>query len=412
LRTYLRTILLLLTSGVLFGTALIAYTSFYYAYIPVRGLEVPIYLQYEHRAPVPIPPIGSQLEARVPKHPYGLANIHGLVSRQKYDIDVSLTLPRSRKNLDAGNFMILLDMRGPGTRGRGVKAALGWEEDWEVEDFSQGPDSGTTKEGISRQEAETGGVEKAETLARSRRPAILTYRSWMTEMAYRGLRLPLYVLGWGSEEELIKVRLMEGVIFERGWRNVPTSVRLELRSDIPLQVYSVGVKFVARLEGLRWVMYTHRLTSAAAFIALFWGVEMGVLLFTWALFSFCLGRVDDEEDSLKAEAKEGAMKTEAEKDNQSVPQTPFSDTESTFPTLSSHQPLHYSPTSPKEERVTPALEDIPVKEEAEADDEDDDFLLEEPIPNSATGILTDSGIGTSMDSSIERRGLNRRKSQK
>jgi hypothetical protein len=220
------------------------------------------------------------------------------------------------------------------------------------------------------------------------------------------------VLGWGSEEELIKVRLMEGVIFERGWRNVPTSVRLELRSDIPLQVYSVGVKFVARLEGLRWVMYTHRLTSAAAFIALFWGVEMGVLLFTWALFSFCLGRVDDEEDSLKAEAKEGAMKTEAEKDNQSVPQTPFSDTESTFPTLSSHQPLHYSPTSPKEERVTPALEDIPVKEEAEADDEDDDFLLEEPIPNSATGILTDSGIGTSMDSSIERRGLNRRKSQK
>ena len=398
----------------LFGAALIAYTSFYYAYIPVRGLEVPIYLQYEHRPPVIVPPIDSQVEARVPKHPYGIANVHGLVSRQKYDVDVTLALPRSRKNLDAGNFMIFLDMRGPGTRGGGVKAALGWEEDWEVEDFSQGPDSGTTKDGISRQEAEAGGMEQAETLARSRRPAILTYRSWMTEMAYRGLRLPLYVLGWGSEEELVKVRLMEGVVFERGWRNVPTSIRMELRSKIPLEVYSVGVMFVARLEGLRWVMYTHRLTSAVAFIALFWGVEMGVLLFTWALFSFCLGRVDSEEDSSKVETEEGVIKTETDKDDQSVPPTPFSDTERTFPTLASHQPLHYSSTSPKEERATPALEDIPIKEEAdvEADDEDDDFLLQEPIPTSATGILTDSGIGTSMESSVERRGLSRRKSQK
>ena len=306
--------------------------------------------------------------------------------------------------------MIGLDMRGPGTRGGGLKAALGWEEDWEVEDFSQGPDPGTSKDGVSSDEVAPDATEKAETLARSRRPAILTYRSWMTEVVYRGLRLPLYVLGWGNEEETVRVRLMEGVIFEKGWRNVPTSLRIELRSTTPLEVYSVGVRFVARLEGLRWVMYTHRLTSAATFVAIFWGVEMGVLLFTWALFSFCLGGTNDEQDPFRTTTEGEVIKTEIDMDDQSVPPTPLSDTDRTFPTLSAQQPLHYS--SPKEERVTPALEDIPVKEEVEADDEEDDFLLEEPIPPSATGILTDSGIGTSMDSSVERRGLSRRKSQR
>lgn len=308
--------------------------------------------------------------------------------------------------------MIDLDMRGPRIRGGGLKSALGWEDDWEVEDFSQGPTSGTSKDGVSREEVANGVMGKAETIARSRRPAILTYRSWLTEVAYRGLRLPLYVLGWRNEEETLSVRLMEGVTFEKGWRNVPTSLRLELRSNAPLEVYSVGVRFVARLEGLRWVMYTHRLTSAATFITIFWSVEMAVLLFTWALFSFCLGKAENEQDSLSFGTEDRLPKTEIELDDQSVPPTPFSDTDRTFPSLSAQQPLYYSSKNPKEGRITPALEDIPVKEEAEADDEDDDFLLEEPIPASATGILTDSGIGTSMDSSIERRGLNRRKSQR
>ena len=90
---------------------------------------------------------------------------------------------------------------------------------------------------------------------------------------------------------------------------------------------------------------------------------------------------------------------------------PFSDTSRTFPTLPSQQPLSY--TSPKEEPATPNLEDIPLREEAEADDEDDDFILDEPIPPRVEreGIFTDSGIGTSLESSVER-GLSRRRSGK
>ncbi|KAL5396891.1 hypothetical protein PMIN06_003868 [Paraphaeosphaeria minitans] len=403
LRTYLRTLLILLTSSLLFAAAVVAYTSFYYAYIPIRGLHVPVYLQYEH----------SPIDLRNPKQPYGIANIEGLVSRQKYDVEVTMVLPRSENNLAAGNWMVGLDMRGPGTRSPGIKSLLGWEDEWEVEDNSQGPNSGTAKEGISPDEAAQAALRIKEVLARSRRPAILTYRSWLTEMCYRALRLPLYVVGWGTESETVSVMVMEGVQFEKGWKNVPASIRLELRSRIPLEVYRASVRFVAKLEGLRWVMYTHRLISAAVFIGVFWGVEMGVLLFTWALFAFCLGTVDDENATQGGEMKtERSIVTPKTEPADSEPPTPMSDTDRVFPTLSTQQPLRYSSSSPKEGRVTPALADIPTMEEAEADDEEDDFLLEEPIPNSAAGVLTDSGIGTSMDSSVERKGLNRRKSQR
>ncbi|KAL1591894.1 hypothetical protein SLS60_011486 [Paraconiothyrium brasiliense] len=414
LRTYLRTLLLLLTSSLLFAAAVIAYTSFYYAYIPVRGLEVPIYLQYEHALSIAPTRDAPALDVRISKHPYGIANIEGLISRQKYDVEVTMVLPRSEKNLAGGNWMVGLDMRGPGTRAPGIKSMLGWEDDWEVEDYSQGPNSATTKESINKEDAAQGSVEKTEVLARSRRPALLTYRSWLTELSYRLLRLPLYALGWGTESETVSVMLMEGVQFDKGWRNVPTSMRLELRSKIPLEVYRVSVKFVAKLEGLRRIMYTHRFTSAAVFISMFWAVEMGVLLFTWAIFAFCLGKLSDEDTTRggeKLKLEQGTVTMQSDPAD-SEPPTPMSDASRTFPTLSSHQLLHYSSLSPKEERATLALEDIPIKEEAEADDEDDDFLLEEPIPNSAAGVLTDSGIGTSMDSSIERKGLNRRKSQR
>lgn len=392
---------------------MIAYTSFYYAYIPIRGLQVPIYLQYEDSLSVSTTRDASGLDVRNPKQPYGIANVEGLVSRQKYDVEVTIVLPRSETNLAAGNWMIGLDLRRPGTRSPGIKSMLGWEDEWEVEDYSQGPNSGTTKEGSSQGEAAQATLQKPELLTRSRRPAILTYRSWLTEMCYRVLRLPLYVVGWGTESETVTVLVMEGVHFDKGWRNIPTSVRLELRSKIPLEVYRVSVRFVAKLEGLRWVMYTHRLASAGVFIGVFWAVEMGVLLFTWALFAFCLGNTDGDAsqvgDNIKREQGTVTPKTEPA---DSAPPTPMSDTNRTFPTLSSQQPLQYSSSSPKEERATPALEDIPTKEEAEADDEEDDFLLEESISNPAVGVLTDSGIGTSMDSNVERKGLNRRKSQR
>jgi seipin len=296
---------------------------------------------------------------------------------------------------------------------------LGWEGEWDVEDYSQGPNSGTLKERMRADGGEVEEVDKPVVLARSRRPALLVYRSWMTELAYRFLRLPLYVLGFGKESEKVVVRMMEGVEFEKGWRNVPSSVKLEVRSKTPLEVYKVNIRFAAKLEGLRWVMYTHRLASFTVFTALFWSVEMGLVLFTWAVFSFCLAtgtqdtedNISDNEGRRKIKDESGATTPKTELPD-SEPQTPLSDSSRTFPTLPSHKPLHYSSSSEnrfKEERSTPGMEDVPVKTEVEADDEDDDFLLDEAALRGSGGV-EDSGLGTSMESGVERSGVARRRS--
>jgi hypothetical protein len=296
---------------------------------------------------------------------------------------------------------------------------LGWDEEWNVEDHSQGgqPGATTAKTSSESHDAMPG---KPAVLAKSRRPAILTYRSWVIEHAHRLLRLPLYLIGWHTESETIEVGMMEAVEFEKGARNVPSSLRLELRSKQPLEVYRVAVHFSAKLEGLRWLMYQYRLTSLIAFTSLFWSVEMGVVLLTWAVFTMLFGSsaLKEEEDTttskkIKTEPDDASLKLER---TESTPGTPLSDTSRTFPTLHSQQPLHYSsPSSPKDERQSPALEDIPMREDAEADDEDDDFVLEEPLPRNVEreALFTDSGIGTSFEGEREReRSVQRRKSGK
>jgi hypothetical protein len=387
----------------------------------VRGISVPVYLQFDH-GPILSPTTitrsdGNSLPIGKPaKWPYGLANIPGLVDRQKYDVVVEMEVPRSETNLKAGNWMVGLELRGPTTIGQGVKHLLGWDEEWSVEDHSQGGTPGATAEKVVTEGTTS---ETPTVLARSRRPVLLTYRSRVLEMVYRGLRLPLYLVGWHTESEAVEISMMEGVMFEPGYRNVPSSLRLEVRSKLPIEVYRASVRISAKLEGFRWLMYRYWITSAIVGILTFWGMEMGVLLFTWGAFTllFSSGSTTTPPEEtqrrrkIKNEEGEPFPKLEPRDDN-SEPGTPYSDTSRTFPTLPSQQPLSYSSPSPKEEYGSPRLEDIPTREDMEADDEeDDDFILEEPVPRGVEreGVFTDSGIGTSLESSVER-GLARRRS--
>lgn len=377
LRTYLRTFLLVITSTVLFVFAVIAYTSFYYSYIPIRGISVPVYLQFDHgTTPASyLTESSSVLSRETQKWPHGVAGVVGLVNRQKYDVSVTMDVPRSRTNLQAGNWMLDLSLRGtpPSTAGR-IKSMLGWDDD---------TDQTTQTDGLT---------SKPPILAHSRRPAILTYRSWVTEHLYRLLRLPLYLTGWHTESESISISMMESAYFPS---SVPTNLRLELRSRTPLEVYRVWVHISARLEGLRWAMYTYKFSSLIIFVALFWATEMGVVLMTWALVTMLFGSSKPHEDDETAAIKKETHDASDE----------YSDTDRTFPTLHSQRPLRYhSPPSAKTEDRELALEDIPMKEDAEADDEDDDFVLEEPVPRGVEeqGVFTDSGLGTGMDSERDR----------
>ncbi|KAF3042464.1 hypothetical protein E8E12_009854 [Didymella heteroderae] len=409
LRTYLRTLLLLIASTVLFVFAVIAYTSFYYSYIPIRGISVPVYLQFDHGAAPSI--LVTDAEPRFghgsTKWPHAVASVTGLVTRQKYDVSVEMRLPRSRTNLGAGNWMLDLSLRAPSPSGSSIRNMLGWDD----ESASATSDSAGHSKAAS---------QSTTLLAHSRRPAILTYRSWPTEHLHRLLRLPLYLSGFGTESETLHVSMLESVYFRDA---APESLRLELRSKTPLEVYNVEVKIVARLEGLRWVMYTYRAGSACVFVGAFWATEMGVLLFTWALITMLLGTSSFSPSASADGAAEQDSGARQKKLKQEI-DADFSDTDRTFPTLSSQPPLRYSsPTgkdTKKEEREQ-RLEDIPFKEDAEADDEDDDFVLESPLPRTmeSQAPFTDSGLGTGMDSErdrererVRRRGGGRAKQEK
>lgn len=140
-----------------------------------------------------------------------------LVSSQPYDVTVNLNLPRTPSNIAAGNFMLELSLLSPTTNSL----------------LSASPPS--------------------EVLAHSLRPAILTYASPIIDTASKVSQLPWYLLGWRKEAERLEVSLMEGVKFSRGWRNVPGTLKLEIHSAEPMQIYEATVKFVARFSGLRQV---------------------------------------------------------------------------------------------------------------------------------------------------------------
>lgn len=140
-----------------------------------------------------------------------------MVSLQPYDVTVNLNLPRTPSNIAAGNFMLELSLLSPSSNSL----------------LSTGPPS--------------------EVLAHSLRPAILTYASPIIDTASKVSQLPWYLLGWRKEAERLEVSMMEGVKFARGWRNVPSSLKLEIHSAEPMQIYEATVKFVARFSGLRQV---------------------------------------------------------------------------------------------------------------------------------------------------------------
>ncbi|KAH8695356.1 putative adipose-regulatory protein-domain-containing protein [Talaromyces proteolyticus] len=250
-KAYLGTFLFLITSTLLFVIAFVAYWVFYFTYVPQIGLQSAVHLQFGDTNPWGTAIIGSELTAL-----------------QEYDVSVSLHLPRTPENLAAGNFMLDLALIPPQepTEGKNASNSL---------------------------------------IARSRRPAILTYASPVVDMARKVSRMPLYLVGLQREEETLNIQMMERVEFARGWRNIPSNLRLEIHSREQMQVYDVQVKFKARFSGLRWFMYNWRILSCLVFTSMFWSMSMISSSVTWFLFSTFSKPKDHNDVTIKKEDEEG-----------------------------------------------------------------------------------------------------------
>lgn len=145
-----------------------------------------------------------------------------LTSLQPYDVSLILHLPRTPNNLVVGNFMLDLSLLSPPGNTPTPSFPI------------PGVESSTQQK-----------------LAHSRRPAILTYASLITDTASTLSGLPWYLLGWKMESEVLEVGMFEGIEFSKGGANVPQELELVVEADEKMQFYEVGVRIVARFGGLR-----------------------------------------------------------------------------------------------------------------------------------------------------------------
>lgn len=208
--------------------------------------------------------------------------------------------------------------------------------------------------------------------------------------------------------------MFESVSFPKGRANIPHSARVVIEADEKMQFYDVRLRFVAKLEGLRWVLYRHRILSFLFFTTAFWGSSMVSMGLAWLVVSMYVGKKEEGGRSGKEEEEEGSNRSVVVKrersDSDAFDPTSLedlSDASRTFPTLGRQMPLHFTGRKDvkreeeikrEEEEVLRAAEMQPLA--AEADDEDDDM-------SQGTSGFRDSGIGTGLDderlASVQRR---------
>lgn len=113
------------------------------------------------------------------------------------------------------------------------------------------------------------------TLASSRRPAILTYRSPLLDRIDTIFRAPLLITGWHRQEEKLSIPLLENIILDEEVRGATLSV------GPGIGVYDVSVEFRARFQGIRWLMYNYRITTFFLATVVFWGIEVVFMVVVW-----------------------------------------------------------------------------------------------------------------------------------
>lgn len=158
-------------------------------------------------------------------NPYGTASLSSaLTAFQPYDITIHLHLPRTPTNLAAGNFMLDLSLISP-------------ESAASIFDSPGSPASTDDRH--------------ASVIARSRRPAILTYASPIVDAANTLSGLLWFIIGWKKESEALEVSMFEGVEFGKGRKNIPQGARVVIVADEKMQFYELRIKIIAKLGGLR-----------------------------------------------------------------------------------------------------------------------------------------------------------------
>ncbi|KAI1091116.1 putative adipose-regulatory protein-domain-containing protein [Rostrohypoxylon terebratum] len=253
-RTYLSAALFIAASLALLCIAALAYPVFYYNYVPKKLISIPVHLQYDSGV-----------------NPYGVISLSpNLMLEQAYDVSVELTVPRSPTNLQKGNFMIALFA---------LKSV---------------PDNPAFTFSFSKvMEDMYTHVRENNVVFMSRRPTLIPYTDPFVSMASRFLFLFYHILYPGrGETTTLTVPMGELVEFKDV---LPLSFLLDVQAGQTLQVYSATIVLVARLTGIRWAMYNHRIISFVVCTTVFWIAEMLSTGLVWLLLSSLIPSQNPEE---------------------------------------------------------------------------------------------------------------------
>ncbi|KAJ6261407.1 Seipin [Drechslerella dactyloides] len=376
-KAYLQTILAGIIAALLLGFACAAYILFYLSYIPQISLSTPVHLIYgQETVHFPHLPLLTPSYKSAKAVPYGTADIPRdiLTHEQHYDVYVSLTLPTSPHNFDAGSFMINLTL------------------------FN-------------------GDLSQPAMVATARRPARLTYKSQIVQTLDTVMRAPLYLSGWRREQETLEVLLMEGQEFGKGRVPEFLSIRVgnDYASDKAPEAYESHVLFRARFRGLRYFMYNYRIVAFVTFTSAFWMTELFWASVTWlAISSYFFATSKDD-----SKADENSDDDEKTEERPQLPTTGAGGRDQVHPLAPAEDDSEEMPR-PRGVYATPEPTPAPDSEEGDDEDEDSEALSngrsdeggQTPTSmdeNAMQGSAQDSGVGTSLSENWSE-GLVRRRS--
>lgn len=189
---------------------------------------------------------------------------------QAYDVSVELEVPRSPANLEKGNFMVSL---------------------FAIKSMPENPAysfsfSGTAHDPYAH-------VREDSVVFMSRRPTLIPYEDPLVSTTSRILFMFYHIFHPGaSEKTTLTIPMGELVEFKDV---LPLSILVDVEAGQTLQVYSATVTLVARLTGIRWAMYNHRIISFVVCTTAFWIAEVLSMGFAWLILgSVVSGRNPDD----------------------------------------------------------------------------------------------------------------------
>ncbi|EPS37607.1 hypothetical protein H072_8694 [Dactylellina haptotyla CBS 200.50] len=371
-KAYIQTVLGVFLALILLGLACFGYILFYLNYIPQIGLDTTVHLVYG-QAIINSPHFAfltpSLTDAK--SVPHGTADVTKgvLMHNQAYDVYVSLTLPTSPHNFQAGNFMINLTL------------------------FDNNAETPTL-------------------LATSRRATCLTYKSDIVHTMDTVMKSPLYLSGWNREQEKLEVLMMEKQVFAKNKLPGYLGIRIgnDYASDKAPEAYESKVHFKARFRGLRYFMYNYRIIAFITFTSAFWITELFWAGVTWLFISSYL---------FGSEEKDGDNYRDHDPLDERSPPTSETDRRAIHPLGPAEDDSEEIPRPRGGVYATPEATPAPEGEEGDDEDDSEDMSNDRSDDggrtptstdeNTMQGSAQDSGIGTSM-SEHRGEGLVRRRS--